>query len=106
MSADTAIADTAAVRALDGELTIRQAADLQGVLAHWLANGMAELDLSGVHEFDSAGLQLLIAAQRTARGQGRALALVAPSPAVHELFERYALTDLLAGDADGRGGHG
>jgi anti-sigma B factor antagonist len=105
MSADTPNAEAAPLRALDGELTIRQAAELQVVIAQWLATGMTELDLSGVHECDSAGLQLLIAAGRSARQQGRALALVEPSAAVRELFDRYALTGLLSAEASGPAAH-
>lgn len=46
-----------------------------------------ELDLSQVGEIDTAGLQLLILAKREASRQGKALQIVAHSPAVRETMD-------------------
>lgn len=46
-----------------------------------------ELDLSQVGEIDTAGLQLLILAKREASRLGKALQIVAHSPAVRETMD-------------------
>lgn len=74
---------------IDGELTIAVAAEQQGRLRAFLrqcAAATAELDLSGVTELDTAGLQILLAARREAAHQGTALTFHAPSPAVRDVF--------------------
>ena len=68
-----------------GEFTVFTAADLKPVI---LSNPLPqEIDLSGVTEMDSAGLQLLMLAKRTALELDRELRLVGHSPAVIEVFE-------------------
>lgn len=78
---------------LEGELTIfnaREMADM--LLAPFPASLGIEIDLSGVTEIDSAGLQVLIAAKRLADDRGTALTFTGHSPAVLEILD---LTDLL-----------
>jgi anti-anti-sigma regulatory factor len=57
-----------------------------------------EIDLSGVIELDTAGLQVLMLAKQTAAADQRELRLLRHSPAVLEIFE---MLDLVAffGDA-------
>lgn len=84
---------------IEGEMTIYRAAELKAeVLAAVRPKAALEIDLSGVTEIDSAGVQVLMLAKRAAREQGGELRLVAHSPAVVEVFE---LLDLAAhfGDA-------
>ena len=70
---------------IEGELTIFRAAEIKPAL---LGEPMPlTIDLSGVTELDSAGVQLLMLAKRTALAQQRELALVGHSPAVLEVFE-------------------
>ncbi len=70
---------------IEGELTIFRAAELMPQL---LASPAPQtLDLSGVTEIDSAGLQLLMLAKKHARKEQRELQLVAHSAAVTEVFE-------------------
>jgi anti-anti-sigma factor len=69
---------------IEGELTIFRAAELKPVLL--ASEAVTAIDLSGVTEIDTAGLQLLMVAQRTAQAAGRPLRLIATSPAVDELF--------------------
>jgi anti-anti-sigma factor len=70
---------------IEGEFTIFQAADLKPVV---LTSPLPqEIDLSGVSEIDTAGVQLLMVAKRSAQEQGRELRLVGHSPAVLEVFE-------------------
>ena len=70
---------------ISGEFTIFRAAEFkQTMFAEPLAT---EIDLSGVTEMDSAGLQLLMLAKTTAQEQGRELRLVGHSDAVIDVFE-------------------
>jgi len=80
---------------IEGELTIYRAAELRSSLQAALA-GLAEgaeleLDLAGVTEMDSAGVQLLMAAQKSAHAAQRGLRLVGLSAAVLEVFETLDL---------------
>jgi anti-anti-sigma factor len=75
---------TTALR-IEGEFTIFLAAKLMPVLLQEPAP--TEIDLSGVTEMDSAGVQLLMLAKRSALEQDRELRLVGHSPAVLEVFE-------------------
>ena len=73
---------------LDGELTIYRADEIKSLLLAALAEpGDLELDLSGVSEIDTAGLQLLMLAKKTALTGFTALHLVGHSAAVVEVFE-------------------
>lgn len=88
---------------IDGELTIFRAAELKPVLLDDPAP--LEIDLSGVTELDTAGVQLLMLAKATALAAQRELRLVAHSPAVTEVFELLNLAayfdDPLVMDAGG-----
>ena len=70
---------------IDGELTIFRAAELKPVLLAEPA--LTEIDLSGVTDLDTAGVQLLMLAKKTALAQGRELRLSGHSPAVLDVFE-------------------
>lgn len=73
--------------ALDGEMTIYTALALKDELLAPLAQcETAELDLSGVSEIDSAGLQLLIMAKNEAQARGKSLLINGHSPAVLEIL--------------------
>ena len=84
--------------ALGPELTIAFAAASHQQLAEALAHdsGTLTLDLSGVSEFDSAGLQLLLATRRSLAAQGRTLRLVHASVAVRDALDVFGLQPLLA----------
>jgi anti-anti-sigma regulatory factor len=70
---------------IDGELTIFRAMDLKpAILA---VPPVTEIDLSGVTDLDTAGVQLLMLAKKTALAQGRDIKLVGHSPAVMDVFE-------------------
>ena len=76
------------------ELNIVHASELR---LHWLEHiqplhDAVTLNLSAVQEMDSAGLQLLLAAKKTALQQGSSLALVWHSHVVLELLELCQLS--------------
>jgi anti-sigma B factor antagonist len=70
---------------LEGELTIFRAMELKPALL--ASPPVDEIDLSGVTEMDTAGVQLLMLAKKTALAQQRNVKLVGHSPAVLEVFE-------------------
>ena len=81
---------------LAGELTVQAATELKQALTTHLtrSRGMV-LDLSGVSEIDTAGLQLLLLAKREAAASGMPFGLIAPSSAVLEILALARLdTDL------------
>ena len=73
---NAAMGDASPVHAVIGELTIAVAAENKASVAAWVSDGKsATLDLSGVSRVDCAGLQLIIAAERTGRVALTALSL-------------------------------
>ncbi|MEJ7138406.1 STAS domain-containing protein [Amphibiibacter pelophylacis] len=99
---DTATAP--APLAIQGDLTIYRAAELRQTLLTALAQpgDTLALDLSGVTELDSAGLQLLLSARRTAQAGGRTLDFLAPSPPLLQTWQMLGLPT--QGEADPLGG--
>jgi anti-sigma B factor antagonist len=72
---------------LDGELTVQVAAEYKGLLLNALADrDEVILELSGINELDTAGLQLLLLIKREAGQLGKAVRLTEPSPAVLEVL--------------------
>lgn len=80
---------------VEGELSIYRAAELAQELTAWLqslpAASEARMDLSAVTEIDSAGLQLVLSAQRSAQLHLHAFVIQAASAAVHEAWQLAAL---------------
>lgn len=68
---------------LEGELTVFTVGEQkERLLAEFPAHSRLEVDLSGITELDTAGLQLLIAFEAEARHQGVPLEWKSPSQAV------------------------
>jgi anti-anti-sigma factor len=91
----------AAALALGPEMTIAYAAELRETLvdaanAAMAADGDLLLDLGGVSDFDSSGVQLLLSARLSLQQGGHALRLVACSAAVRDALRTFGLADLLA----------
>lgn len=73
---------------IEGDFTIRRVQEMKDVILARLAQAQAlEVDLAGVTEIDTAGVQLLLLARRAAQAGGKELRLVAPSPAVAALLD-------------------
>ena len=82
---------------LAGELTIYAVATARRELQAQLeADSGLVLDLQGIQEIDSAGVQLLLWLKRRAVAHGLALVLARPSSAAAELFDLLEV----AGDLD------
>jgi anti-anti-sigma factor len=98
MNLDDAKASSRMLLRIDGELTIFRAAELKPLL---LSDPLpSAIDLSGVTELDTAGVQLLMLAKNTAQAQQRELRLVGHSQAVQEVL---ALLNLSSGLSTGLG---
>ena len=81
-------------------MTIYEARSLKDELLNTAAEAsVIELDLSRVAEIDTAGLQLLMLAEREMRQHGRTLRLAACSPAVQDLVDLYDLAELFGNPA-------
>ena len=80
---------------IDGELTIYSAAAicaaLKDAVAATPAGAPFELDLAGVTEMDSAGVQLLLAASRSLQAHAGSLRIAAASAPVREALEALQL---------------
>jgi anti-sigma B factor antagonist len=75
-----------------GDMGIYRAEALrQSLLDALAADAVLELDLSEVTEFDAAGLQLLIMADRAARAAGGVLRVTACSEAVNAVLQLLQL---------------
>jgi anti-sigma B factor antagonist len=74
---------------VDGEMTVYTCGELKPLLLTHLTEhvDVTELDLSGVIELDTAGLQLLLAARRHATDNGRELQVSNPSRPVLDVLE-------------------
>ena len=73
---------------LEGEMTIYRAEELKQALLEPLQHAVRlEVDLAGVTEIDTVGLQLLMLTKRTAKNLQGELRLVGHSTAVLDVFE-------------------
>lgn len=80
--------------AIQGEMGIYGAAErTRDLLAQLAACAELELDLSGVEEMDSAGLQVLLVVKAEAQATGKPLRLLNHSRAVFEVLELLRMQD-------------
>lgn len=78
---------------LQGEVNIYRANELKQELLAPLASGTTlEVDLSGVTDLDTAGLQVLMLAKKNAQALGGELRLIAHSPVVVDVLELLNLS--------------
>jgi anti-anti-sigma factor len=96
----TTAAETSRLR-LEGDLTIYRAQELKHELLRRVqACRELEIDLENVAELDSAGVQLLLLAEREARRQGKTVRVTAHSPATLETFTLLRLPPQLSPQED------
>jgi len=91
---------------LKGEICVAHARELKEVLLKALERGgPIQLDLHGVTDLDAAGVQLLLAARRTAQKRGQSFQVSAATR--NELVDRVLALAGLAGQLDPvEGAHG
>ena len=80
-----------------GEMTIYTAAQIKQPLVDAVCGNPdnIQLDLSGVSDFDTAGVQLLLLAHREALAGGRHLRLVAESHIVRDVLTLFGALGML-----------
>ncbi len=77
---------------VNGDMTIYTAAECHGLLQQCLESGAEiEIDLSGVTDIDSAGMQLLIATKKAGARLGKPVRLISHSSPVQEIIDLYRL---------------
>jgi len=78
---------------IKGDMTIYTAAlHKQELMGAMRGAKETDINLSKVNEFDSAGVQILMLAQREAKLAGMQLTLSAPSASAREVLDLYRLT--------------
>ena len=89
-----------------GDMTVYTASQIKQPLVDAVADGAADiqLDLSGVSDFDTAGVQLLLMVHREALVRGRNLKFAAPSNIVREVLSLFGALGLImdASNVEGR----
>lgn len=84
---------------VEGDMTIYGAVELKKTLIEGLcSHERTELDLSGVDEIDTAGVQALILAERESRLIGREFRIASVSQPVASILKLYNLHDSLMAD--------
>ena len=81
---------------LVGEWTIHHAATHHGILMGLIQEGTHRFDASGVTDFDSAGLQLLLSARQSLLAQGLEFQLTTCSTCVQDVLQAYGLDSTLS----------
>ena len=85
MKKNTKRAAAAAASSYSGEANIYRASEFKQNLLNALASPHSiEVDLSGITEIDSSGIQILLAAKKSAVSKNKELRYVGHSPAVVE----------------------
>jgi anti-anti-sigma factor len=88
--AETGCAPEVARLALEGDLTIYNAVDMkQRLLEAVRGPHTLDLDLSGVGDMDTAGVQILVLAKRESQRLGHPMRIVSHSQAVRAVLEAY-----------------
>jgi anti-anti-sigma factor len=76
------------IAAVQGEFNIYSAAQLKDELLGVLdSHQQLDIDLGGVEDFDSSGVQILLMLKREAQRQGRSLTLTQHAPSVREVLD-------------------
>ena len=92
---------------IEGEMTIYNAAALHASLMLIIAQGRElEINLAGVTEIDSAGVQLLMLAKKQCDGHEHRLTLTEHSNVVLDVFDLMGLHDLFNDPVVLSGGQG
>lgn len=78
---------------IDGEFRIRNAASVRSMLLERSHDAFV-LDLGGVTEFDTAGVQILLSLKKEREAKGQSFRCVAMSEPVERLLSFYNLRDV------------
>jgi anti-sigma B factor antagonist len=89
------VQDTKATVSVEGKLTVQTAPELESTI-----NGIndsvvdLDIDLESVDYISSAGLRVLVAAQKMITSRGGKMRLLSPNDEVFEVFEMTGLSDI------------
>lgn len=85
---------------IEGEFTIFTAAEIRARLLDAMnESDQIEVDLSGVSEMDTAGLQIILAARMDAANRHKQLSFIGSSRAVGDVMAIYGLAECFATQA-------
>ena len=89
------VTDTKATVAVDGKLTVQTAPDLESAIND-IDSQVTDLDidLANVDYISSAGLRVLVAAQKKVNAASGNMCLLSPNDEVFEVFEMTGLSDI------------
>ena len=95
MDIKTEIDGSKATIALAGKLTVQTSPDLKDAI-DGLGEGVSDLDIdfTDVSYVASAGLRVLVAADKLATARGGGMRLLHPSDEINEIFEMTGLADV------------
>jgi anti-anti-sigma factor len=82
---------SATAACLTGEWTIHAISQHREAMLTLVNEGQYQFDAAGITDMDTAGLQLLVAAQRSLAKRGHELCLLQPSGAVKDVLKAYGL---------------
>jgi anti-sigma B factor antagonist len=100
MEITTTVIDNKATLQVEGKLTVQTSPDLQDVIAHVDEKACdIDIDLSEVTYISSAGLRVLVAAEKLAVRRGGALRLLHPQESVMEVFDMTGLANVFTIEA-------
>jgi len=89
---------------IEGEMNIYRAAELKDALIAGLESaGSLEVDISGVEEIDTSGLQILVLAKLEAARSEKIMSIIAKSRAVETYIDLYNLRSFFDADCPARG---
>ena len=89
----TSLANACTRITLDGAMTVYEAVDAKRDLLQALAaSAELEIDITGLDEVDTAGLQLLLLLRRESLRTAKPVRLAGSSPALAEVLDRYGLS--------------
>jgi anti-sigma B factor antagonist len=95
METKVEVQDTKATVSVEGKLTVQTAPELESTI-----NGIndsvvdLDIDLESVDYISSAGLRVLVAAQKMITSRGGKMRLLSPNDEVFEVFEMTGLSDI------------
>lgn len=95
METKVEVQDTKATVSVEGKLTVQTAPELESTING--LNGQVvdlDIDLENVDYISSAGLRVLVAAQKMITSRGGKMRLLSPNDEVFEVFEMTGLSDI------------
>ena len=95
MDIKTKVVEDKATIEVEGKLTVQSAPDLEGAIGALPPNLMhVDIDLEGLDYLSSAGLRVLVSAQKMLSQRGGTLRLLSPNDDVSDVFDMTGLSEV------------